>query len=102
MSKWTVIGFWYEDEPVVAGVVAGDTPVFGGSDLLENEGAGFQGPLGLTVEARDAEAAEERAVQEMTAARLEAIQDPNTPNRVEDDPWWKAHAAGGGGTGGAL
>ena len=71
MEKYTVIGFWYQNEPEVAGVVKGDHPILGGSDLIFNEEEDFQGPWGLTVEANSPEGAEEKAVAQMLADSAE-------------------------------
>lgn len=64
---WTVIGFWLEDTPVVAGVVAGNHDVDGGGDCDGGDigGSSLRGPWATAVTASSAEDAEELAVEEM-------------------------------------
>src|ERR1700691_4558359 len=46
-KTWTVIGFWYEDEPVSTGVVEGNVTVYGGSDELNDGDDLVPGSKGL-------------------------------------------------------
>jgi hypothetical protein len=63
-KTWTVIGFWYNDEPVVTGVVEGGHPVYGGN-TGELGDTSFQGEWATSVKAESAEEAETLAVEEM-------------------------------------
>lgn len=61
---WTVTGFWFNDEPVVTGMVKGDCTVSGG-DVNHLGDSSFQGVWATTVRAPDADAAEAFAVAGM-------------------------------------
>jgi hypothetical protein len=64
LHTWTVLGFWYSDEPVVIGIVAGEHDVTGGTtDELDD--SSFQGEWATSVTAATAEEAQEAAVREM-------------------------------------
>ena len=55
-QEWTVIGYWDNDERIVAGVVKGNHDVAGG------DSAGDGGPWAHTVTAPDAASAEEESL----------------------------------------
>ena len=59
LTPYTVIGVWYNDEPIAAGAITGTHDVEGDLDYI-----GFQ-PWATTVEADDADDAMARAVQIM-------------------------------------
>jgi hypothetical protein len=68
VRTWSVIGFWFNDEPVPVGVVEGDHQVYGGDALsagYDSPVDGSQGPWAVSVTAPDAETAEELAVEQM-------------------------------------
>jgi hypothetical protein len=67
--KYTAIGFWYNDEPVVAGVVPGEHPVYCGT-VTDLGDSSFQGEWAVSVEANSASGAKEKAVAEMLAGLL--------------------------------
>lgn len=69
-KPFTVIGFWFEDEPLVAGIIEGNVAaIWGGEDLQDGDGRGFQGPWSGTWEAKDADAAGVLAVAHMNMTR---------------------------------
>jgi hypothetical protein len=73
--KYTVIGLWYDDEPVVAGVVEGEHNAVDSDPCHER----FQGRWSTSVEADDPDDAESRAVAEMNG------EDPNDDADEEGD-----------------
>lgn len=64
MKIFTVIGFWYDDEPVVVGVIEGEHNVEGGNtgDLYDSS---FQGEWFVSVSAASAAEAEDRGIDEI-------------------------------------
>jgi hypothetical protein len=65
-KTWTVIGFWYNDRPVVTGVVEGNHNVGNGdTDDFYAGDTDYQGEWATSVSARDAESALGQAVKEM-------------------------------------
>ncbi len=83
-KTWTVIGFWLNDEPYSAGVVAGSHAVYGGNDL-DDTGEGFQGAWATSVEAASAEEAEDMAIEEMLDS-LEPDDEEAEAQHRQDDP----------------
>jgi hypothetical protein len=62
MATYTVIGLWYQAEPIVAGVIEGEHSAVD-SDPSDRR---FQGRWATSVEANDPVGAESRAVAEMS------------------------------------
>lgn len=65
LKSWTVIGFWWNDEPVSAGVVEGRHPVWIGAALAGDLDSSFQGGWTETVTAALASEAEAAAEARM-------------------------------------
>lgn len=62
-SRYTVIGFWFDDLPIAVGTIEGDNQVGGGTFNL-SEVDGQQGPWALAVDADSIGEAERAAVRE--------------------------------------
>jgi hypothetical protein len=81
MNEYTVIGFWWEDEPVVTGIVEGSVPLVGGySEVLDDSSEGFRGPWATPVSAPDADTAGALAV-----AGMESTLDRDDDEEDEDE-----------------
>lgn len=63
LVPFTVVGFWYEDEPVTVAVFAGELTVLSDGNL--QDGGGFQGAWSDTVRASSVPHAEIIAVANM-------------------------------------
>ncbi len=64
-QTWTVIGFWLNEDPVVAVTVKGSVEYYRGNALDDNMDNDLKGGWGETVEAPDAGTAAAQAISRM-------------------------------------